>query len=172
VTTILLARHGETDWNRERRWQGHARTPLNEHGRAQARALAQQLSTVELDAVYSSDLPRALETAAIVAAARGLTPIAEFGLREIDVGSRQGLTSADFDGRDWDGESYEAHRERALVAVLRIAAPYPDGRLLAVTHGGSIRRVQEVVLGEPLEVLENCAIWGVVVRNGALSALD
>lgn len=172
MTEILLARHGETDWNRERRWQGHARTPLNEHGRAQALALAERLTGVGLDAVYSSDLPRALETAEIVAATRGLGVIPEPGLREIDVGSQQGLTAADFDGLAWDGESHEAHRERVLAAVLRIAARYPNGRVLAVTHGGSVRRVQEVVLGEPLDVLENCAIWGAVLRDGALTALD
>jgi probable phosphoglycerate mutase len=172
VTTILLARHGETNWNRERRWQGHAPTALNEHGRAQALALAERLAGVELDAVYSSDLPRALQTAEIVAAARGLEPIPEPGLREIDVGSRQGLTAAAVGERAWDGESYEAHRERVLTAVRRIAERHPGGRLLAVTHGGSLRRVQEAVLGEPLDVLENCGVWGVVLQDGAFAALD
>lgn len=172
MTTILLARHGETDWNRERRWQGHAPTPLNEHGRAQARALAERLSTGQLDAVYSSDLPRAFETAEIVAAVHGLEPIPEPGLREIDVGSRQGLTAADFDGLDWDGESQEAHRGRVLAAVWRMAARHPKGRLLAITHGGSLCRVQEVVLGEPLDVLDNCGVWGVVFQEGAFTPLD
>ena len=59
MTTILLARHGETDWNLERRVQGHSDRPLNESGRAQALALADRLSTESLDAVYSSDLARA-----------------------------------------------------------------------------------------------------------------
>ena len=64
MTTILLARHGETDWNAERRLQGHADTPLNDYGRAQARALARGSSPAsEIDAVYASDLRRAHETA-------------------------------------------------------------------------------------------------------------
>ena len=58
MTTILLARHGESDWNRDRRWQGHADRPLTDLGREQARALADRLAT-ELDAVFSSDLERA-----------------------------------------------------------------------------------------------------------------
>ena len=172
MTIILLARHGETDWNRERRWQGHAPTRLNESGRAQARALAERLAPEEIEAVYSSDLPRAFETAEIVAAARGLEPIPEPGLREIDVGSRQGHTAAELDGTDWDGESYDAHRDRVLSAVRRIAARHPEGRLLAVTHGGSLRRLQEVVLGAPLDVLDNCGVWGVALRDGVFTPLD
>ena len=59
MTTLLLARHGETEWNRTGRWQGWADPPLNETGRAQARALTEQLRAVPFDAVYSSDLRRA-----------------------------------------------------------------------------------------------------------------
>jgi probable phosphoglycerate mutase len=172
VTELLLVRHGETDWNREQRWQGHARTSLNASGRTQARRLAKSLATVEVDAVYSSDLPRALETAEILAGARGLQAVADPALREIDVGSWQGLTRAQLDGLEWDGESYDAHRERVLAAVRRIAARHPRGRVLVVTHGGCLRRLQEIVLGRPLDVLENCAVWEIVVENGVPRRLD
>jgi broad specificity phosphatase PhoE len=172
MTTILMARHGETDWNRERRWQGHAWTHLNDTGRAQARALAERLADCRLDAVYSSDLPRAFETAEIVAATYRLEPISEPGLREIDVGSLQGLTATAIDGREWDGENQEAHRERVVAALLRIASRRPEGHVLAVTHGGSLRRVQEFVLGEALEVIDNCALWTVTARDGVITALD
>ena len=85
-TTILIARHGETDWNREHRWQGHADPPLNEAGRRQALELAARLRATPPGAVYSSDLSRAQETAAIVAAAFGLELNVEPRLREVDVG--------------------------------------------------------------------------------------
>jgi phosphoserine phosphatase len=172
VTTLYLARHGETDWNREGRWQGHALTPLNETGREQARVLADRLKAVSLAAIYSSDLPRALETAQIIGSKRGLKAIPDPDLRELDVGSFEGFTEAELDGHQWDGESQEAHRGRVLAAVLRIAGQHPDCGVLVVTHGGSLRRLQEVVLGEPLAVVENCAVWRVVLRDGRFAPLD
>ena len=72
MTTILLARHGETDWNRERRIQGHTDRPLTDEGRTQASVLAEELDRDPPDAVYSSDLVRAHETARIVANRFGL----------------------------------------------------------------------------------------------------
>jgi broad specificity phosphatase PhoE len=87
MTTLLVARHGETDWNREGRWQGWADPALNETGRAQARHLAGELRDTAFDAVYSSDLRRAFETAEILAAPHKVPVVADPGLREIDVGS-------------------------------------------------------------------------------------
>jgi probable phosphoglycerate mutase len=153
VTTILLARHGETDWNREGRFQGHADPPLNETGLAQAAELAAELEGVELAAVYSSPLRRALETAEVVAAGHGLEPRAVDALREVDVGSWQGLTRAEVEARfpeqfarwlDYDkgwegGESYEEMGRRVVAALLELAAAHEDERILAVTHGGPIR---------------------------------
>ena len=83
MTTILLARHGETDWNRENRFQGHADPPLNETGRAQAAELAAALIAEPLAAVYSSPLRRAFETAQILAAPHGLEPVPVDALREV-----------------------------------------------------------------------------------------
>jgi broad specificity phosphatase PhoE len=94
VTTILLARHGESDWNRAKRWQGFADRPLTELGREQAVALADRLRDTELDAIYSSDLHRARETAEIVAGSKGLRVEVVRDLREVDVGSWSGLTRA------------------------------------------------------------------------------
>jgi broad specificity phosphatase PhoE len=153
VTTILLARHGETDWNREGRFQGHADPPLNETGRAQAAELAAELEGVELAAVYSSPLRRAVETAEVVAAEHGLEPVAVDALREVDVGSWQGLTRVEIEARfpeqfarwldydqGWeDGESYEGMGRRAVAVLLELAAAHEGERILAVTHGGPIR---------------------------------
>jgi broad specificity phosphatase PhoE len=153
VTTILLARHGETDWNREWRFQGHADPPLNQTGRAQATDLSRALADEELSAVYSSPLRRAFETAEVVAAAHGLEPVAVEALREVDVGSWQGLTRAEVEsrfpeqyarwldhGQGWaDGETYEQMAERVIEALLELAAAHDGERILVVTHGGPIR---------------------------------
>ena len=99
MTTLLLARHGESDWNRARRWQGHADRPLTDLGRRQARELAERLAGVELDAVFSSDLRRASETAEIVARSQGLDVTTMPELREVDVGSWSGLTRTEAEER-------------------------------------------------------------------------
>jgi broad specificity phosphatase PhoE len=163
-----MARHGETEWNREERYQGHADPPLNETGRAQAAGLAETLAGERLDAVYSSDLRRASETAEIVGARFGLPVEHQRALREIDVGSWQGLTKAQIDGRPWDGETYEQHSDRVLRALRGIADRHPGGWVLVVSHGGSLRRVQEAVLGEPLPVVEHCAVWKCSFEDGEL----
>jgi broad specificity phosphatase PhoE len=154
VTTILLARHGETDWNRDNRFQGRADPPLNAAGREQARALAEALSGEPLAAVYTSPLRRAAETAEIVAAPHGLRVELVVGLREVDVGSWEGLTRADLEERQpeqfrrwlveheqgWDdGEKYEEMGKRVLPALFALAERHSAGRILAVTHGGPIR---------------------------------
>jgi broad specificity phosphatase PhoE len=161
VTTILIARHGESDWNRERRWQGQADRPLTERGREQAEALAERLAHVGLDAVYSSDLRRALDTASAVARRQGLDVQELQELREVDVGSWSGLTRdeaeerfpegfrrwrAGFPGWD-DGETYEEMADRVFAAVERIARGHEGGRLLVVSHGGPIRALHAAALG-------------------------
>jgi probable phosphoglycerate mutase len=153
VTTIFLARHGETDWNRDNRFQGHADPPLNETGRAQASELSAALADEPLAAVYSSPLRRAFETAEIVAAPHGLEPVPVDALREVDVGSWQGLTRAEVEQRfpeqyarwldyeaGWeDGESYEEMGRRVIAALLELAAAHEGERILAVSHGGPVR---------------------------------
>ncbi|HEY5099343.1 MAG TPA: histidine phosphatase family protein, partial [Gaiellaceae bacterium] len=93
MTTLLLVRHGETDWNAERRWQGHADVPLNDRGREQARVLAEQLTGESIDAIYSSDLSRARDTADIVGVRLGVPVVVDADLREIDVGPIEGMTA-------------------------------------------------------------------------------
>ena len=153
MTTILLARHGETDWNREGRFQGHADPPLNRTGRAQAVDLSVALMAEDLAVVFSSPLRRALETAEVVAASHGLEPVPVDSLREVDVGSWSGLTRAEVEerfpeqfarwleyGQGWeDGETYEEMGRRAVGALLGLAAAHDGERVLAVTHGGPIR---------------------------------
>jgi broad specificity phosphatase PhoE len=173
VTTILLARHGETDWNREGRWQGWADPPLNDSGRAQARALARQLRDARFDAVYASDLQRAHETAAIVAEPHGVPVVADSGLREIDVGSWSGLTRAELEarfpgGERPDGETREQHAGRVLGAVERIARDHPGARILLVTHGGTMRALRSHVSDEPFHPIENCGVLELHFRDDRL----
>ena len=175
MTTILLARHGETDWNREGRFQGHADPPLNRTGRAQAVELSVGLLAEELAAVYSSPLRRALETAEIVAASHGLEPVTVDGLREVDVGSWSGLTRAEIDarfpdGERPDGETREQHAERVLAAIERIARENLGRRVLIVTHGGVMRALHHVISEEPYHPVENCAVLEVHFRDDRLSA--
>jgi broad specificity phosphatase PhoE len=173
VTTLLLVRHGETDWNAAGRLQGQTDRPLSEFGRGQARKLAGELVGEELEAIYSSDLSRARETAEIIGERLGLPVVLDPDLREKDWGTWEGLTSAERDRVEFAGESTEAHRERILRALRRISELHPgDGRVLVVTHGGSIRRVQTATLGWALPVAENCGRWLCAAENGTFRALD
>jgi broad specificity phosphatase PhoE len=172
VTTILLARHGETDWNRAGRYQGHADEPLNDTGRGQARELAVRLRSEPITAVYSSDLRRASETAAIVGEALGLPVELDRRLREIDVGTWQGRTHVENDGSPWDGETHDDHRARVVAALLDIARDHPGEPVLVVAHGGTLRRVQESALGEGQPVFENCGVWACEWENGAVVAVN
>lgn len=172
MTVFLLVRHGETDWNAEGRLQGHTDTPLNDFGRSQAQTLAEILAVEKLDAVYASDLARARETAEIIGGRIGLPVVLRADLREKDWGTWEGLTSAERDRVEFAGETTEAHRERTLRALLEIAECHPAGRVLVVTHGGSVRRVQATALGMALPVVENCGRWTCAYENGALRPLD
>jgi broad specificity phosphatase PhoE len=148
MTTLLLARHGQTDWNLEHRWQGDP--PLNDAGRAQAEALAASLDATPLDGLYSSNLRRALETAEVVAKRIGLEVQVDARLREIDVGDWVGFTTAELERRfpagferfreghaGWEqGENYDQMVARVTAAFFDIAAAHPGDRILVVAHGG------------------------------------
>ena len=170
MTTILLARHGETDWNREGRFQGWADPALNAAGREQARRLAEQLRDTPFDAVYSSDLRRAHETAQIVAAPHRVPVVTDPGLREIDVGSWSGLTRAEIEERfpgaeHHDGESRADHLARVLSTVERIARAHLGERILIVSHGGSLRALRRHAIGEPVHPMENCGVYELHFRD-------
>lgn len=159
MTTLLLVRHGETDWNAEGRLQGHTDRPLNDDGRRQAKELADRLAGEGADAIYTSDLVRATETAEIVGQRLGLPVVVDPDLREKNWGTWEGLTGDERVHVEFEGESTEDHRDRVLRAVRRIAGRHPDQRVVVVTHGGSLRRIQAAVNGVADPVIENCAVW-------------
>ncbi len=189
--TIVLVRHGETDWNRERRFQGHADQPLNEAGRRQAGELADLLDGDRLAAVYTSPLRRARETAAIVAAHVGLEAHELEALREIDVGDWQGLTIEEIRTRfperadvawrsGWEnGETHGELDARVIPALRGLAGRHAGESVLGVTHAGPIRAALAAATGVSLEEsrarigpLENCSVYRFVVRDGNLERVD
>ncbi|HEX5584150.1 histidine phosphatase family protein [Gaiella sp.] len=185
TTRVLLARHGETEWNRLGRWQGHADPPLNELGRRQAAVLAEQLAGDGVAAIYSSDLRRASETARIVADRLGLDVTERPELREMDVGSWSGLTIDEVRARfpeaydRWragelghDGETREELGLRVVPAVEAIAAAHAGRDVLLVTHGGVIRALRRHAAGDPGESLENGATLALALVEGKLVVHD
>ena len=172
MTTLLLVRHGETDWNAAGRLQGHTDRPLNEYGRRQAKDLADRLAGEGADAVYASDLARARETAEIVGERLGLTVVIDADLREKNWGNWEGLTGDERVHVEFEGESTEAHRERVMRAVRRIVERHPGQRVVVVTHGGSLRRIQAAVNGVADPVIDNCSVWSLAHEDGTFRALD
>lgn len=152
ATRIVVVRHGETVWNAEMRMQGQLDTALSARGRRQAARLAGALAGEGIETIVASDLARAFDTAAAIAAVTGLPVATDTGLRERSFGIFEGHTYAEIDAR-WPaeagrwrrhepgfapagGESLIGFSARAVAAVTRIAAAAPGRTLLVVSHGG------------------------------------
>jgi broad specificity phosphatase PhoE len=180
MTTILLVRHGETDWNLHRRLQGHSDTPLNDRGRQQAHALAAELAGEPIDAVYSSDLVRAHETARIVAERHGLEVTAIEDLRERHFGTWEGLHDDEIEARFpqsasgviGDGETRESMARRVFDALQRIAEQHPDGHVLVISHGGPLRAVLRHCGVDGVERIDNCHVVRLEAGDGVLRDID
>jgi len=174
---LFLFRHGETDWNREGKLQGHTDTPLNATGLAQAQALAERLRPHRLDAVMSSDLARAWTTARIVAEGLGVPLISEPGLREANIGEAEGLYWPEVKNRfgetlterwftDDDaafpgGETGLETRSRGLAALRRFVAAQPYRRIGVSTHGAMVRQLMKHALppGSPPAKTRNTVLY-------------
>ncbi|MFA5143178.1 MAG: histidine phosphatase family protein [Candidatus Omnitrophota bacterium] len=158
---IILIRHGETDWNRLGRYQGHSDTDLNAKGRAQAKKLARRLKDVDIGAVYTSDRKRAIGSARIIFGDRPLK--SEPGLKEICFGIFEGLTYDEIMARyprlhiKWladpfgvkipGGETPSAFKKRVLKAFKKITRRKEDDAVAIVTHGGVINIIAGEMLG-------------------------
>lgn len=172
MTQLILVRHGETLWNREKRMQGHTDTVLSETGRQQAAALGRRLSTMAFAALYSSDLLRAWDTARAIAEQTGREIVTDSRLRERRFGIFEGLTHdeiseayphelACFRSRDPDyvvpgGESAQAFHARCLPCLQEIAERHRGAEVVVVTHGlvldALYRAAHGMALGEPRTV--------------------
>lgn len=174
---VILVRHGETDWNKSRRIQGsNSDTPLNERGRAQAKALALRLKQEEIEAIYSSPLRRALHTAQAIACQHQLEVQIEPSLREINVGKLEGVEISSLgkrldelltlQGQDkrqagvekdlWNklqhigGESLTELQQRAWGTLQHIVSQHSDGMIAIVSHYFTILTIICAVLNLPL----------------------
>ena len=167
MTALILCRHGRTDWNDEGRYQGQTDVSLNAVGRQQARFLAQALRLEPIEAVYSSDLSRAADTAVEIARFHDLSVHRDARFREIDQGRWEGLTVAEIHERDaclhrrWEaeplavalpgGESVADVRRRALAALRDVVRRHSGGLICLVTHKVVLTIVRCALTGENLE---------------------
>lgn len=154
ITTLCLVRHGETEWNLIRRYQGRVDIPLNETGQAQARTVASAIAAGEpWHVLVSSPLSRAMDTARAIASATGLDPILQDpDLVERAYGEAEGLTleerEARWEGPEWPGlEPYDLFQERAMTVLSRIASAHAGRRVLVVAHGGLMNAVLAGISG-------------------------
>ncbi len=177
---IILVRHGETEWNKDGRYQGHCDVALSDLGREQARSVAERLSREPIAAVYASDLARAYETAQAIAARHGLPVEPVRGLREIDFGHWEGQRKAEIAAAQaelfaaWQenplatrlpgGESVPEVQTRALAAVAAIAARHPAETAVVVAHGGAICAL--------LCHYRQCSFWECLMGNTGISVLE
>jgi broad specificity phosphatase PhoE len=178
-----LVRHGESTWNSERRFQGTLDAPLSARGRAQASALAAGLGDTRFDALYTSPLSRARETAAACGARLGLEAVLLEELREIHLGGWEGLTLDDVQAREGDyyrrwleapvdhpapgGEPMPGLATRVRAALDRLSAVHPEGRVLVVAHGGVIASALCGWLDRPLN-----AIWTFRLANASITRVE
>ncbi|MCE5315213.1 MAG: histidine phosphatase family protein [Armatimonadota bacterium] len=166
MTALYIVRHGETRDNLEGRIQGHTDSPLTPLGIRQAEAIASRLASEKFDAIYSSDLGRAVDTAEAIASCHNLPIQTTDLLREANLGKVQGLTQAEFESsypdeyRKWrtdsvsnrppDAESLESVISRCKKFLKMILENYKDDeRILAVVHGGSVRGLFCATFGLP-----------------------
>ena len=181
--TVVVVRHGETQWNVEGRWQGRLDSPLTSRGRDQAQQVRSFLERYPLDAAYSSDAGRALETARIIVEDRRIDVVLEPALRERDYGVYEGLTALEIEqcypgtrfrdmggSRDtWApprGETMLDVRERVRKFLLTIADEHAGQIVLAATHSGIVRAVDSLCRKQSFD-----AIWHRVPQNGVIYIL-
>ncbi|MCS7308972.1 MAG: histidine phosphatase family protein [Armatimonadetes bacterium] len=181
---VLLVRHGETDWNLQMRFQGQTDVKLNARGIEQAEAIASRLRDEQLQAIYSSDLQRAMQTAHIIARYHGIPPIPDADLRELSYGVWEGMSREEILASEW-AELFEKYRrdslryrppgaeypeqilERSRRVLQRVVQTHREGTICLVGHGGSLRALLCVALSAPLESFRRIRL-----DNASLSAIE
>ncbi len=189
MTDILLIRHGETAWNAIRKLQGHLDIPLNAEGRRQAKALASALQNEKLDAIISSDLQRAVQTAGEIGRLQGLGTRIDANLRERYFGGFEGLLYSEiplrfpheyalWQARDPDimlpsgdgpeakpGESIRQFHTRILAAILYYAQQYQGKKIALVAHGGVLECAYRAAHNLPLHASRDVTIYNASINR-------
>jgi probable phosphoglycerate mutase len=174
MTDFIIVRHGETDWNRQQRFQGQIDVPLNATGHEQARRLADALAGERFDLLLSSDLQRARETAAPLERVHAVQAQPQPALREQSFGVLEGMDVPGIQAQhpqlwaQWlrhdadyalpEGESARQFHTRVLAAVRALALAHAGKTLVLVTHGGVLDMLWRTVHGLPLHGARACAI--------------
>ena len=182
MTEIIIIRHGETEWNKTGRFQGHSDVPLSAEGRAQAAALGKNLVVDHVDAIYASDLTRAMETAAPLAQRFGLEVISDPLLRELNFGAWEGRNFNDVNAENPnamknfytdpeqadipESEPFPEFQRRVAGRVREIVAHERGKRVVIVSHGASIRILLADLLSMPIR-----SIWHLSQLNTAVNKI-
>jgi broad specificity phosphatase PhoE len=178
MTTLYLIRHGETPWNVEGRYQGQLDPPLNNHGRQQAQATATKLAPLGFDAIYSSDLARASQTAEALTALTGLPVQLDSRLREINQGDWQGVLIGDIRARwpteiaGWEADPWHHHppggetlqhvQARLFAAIGDIAARHQNAKVAVFSH-----KLPIALLKIKYKEFPSHEIWSLLPANAA-----
>ena len=181
MLNLILVRHGETEWNVQRRYQGQSDIPLSAIGEQQAKLVAKCFVNRKIDAAYASDLKRAWQTATVIAEKNSLTIISEPRLREINFGVLEGLTwdeaeikhpetlkmwLEDYNQPPEGGETMDAFSLRVLSFLRELQEEYTDETILLVAHGGVLREIIRITLELPAEKL-----WALAMDNASINEL-
>jgi probable phosphoglycerate mutase len=182
-TKIYAVRHGETEWNKIGKQQGHLNSNLTESGKLQARAMGDGLLKIKFDACYSSDLGRAIETSEIISNFIKIDFITDSRLRERNLGTLQGLTKSEFKDKypdEWmkfnrndpeyelpEGESIRQRYERAINCIEDIALKNDNKTILLVTHGGILMSMMYKTLKLPLNQKRSFSLY-----NGSINVFS
>ena len=182
MTEIIIIRHGETEWNKTGRFQGHSDVPLSAEGRAQAAMLGKNLSVDHVDMIYASDLTRAMETAAPLAQRFGLEVISDPQLRELNFGAWEGRNFNDVNAENPnamknfytdpeqadipESEPFPEFQRRIAGRVREIVAQKRGKRIVIVSHGASIRILLADLLSMPIR-----SIWHLSQLNTAVNKI-
>jgi glutamate-1-semialdehyde 2,1-aminomutase len=182
MTEIIIIRHGETEWNKTGRFQGHSDVPLSAEGRAQAAMLGENLAVDHVDMIYASDLTRAMETAAPLAQRFGLEVISDPQLRELNFGAWEGRNFNDVNAENPnamknfytdperanipESEPFPEFQRRIAGRVREIVAQERGKRIVIVSHGASIRILLADILSMPIR-----SIWHLSQLNTAVNKI-